>query len=293
MLKRITAVFMCVLLLLSVAASAFAKTYVIVNSYRVAKNSDGTFEIGGYQGSITDITVPSNFYGTQVTTVESRAFAENTSLNSVVLPDTMRLIGNGAFSDSEITSIVIGKNTQSIGSNAFYNCNKLKTVDLGTALTAIPGYAFNRCSSLTNVELPDTVERIGEYAFFRCTSLEYILIPSSVTEIAANAFEESNRVTIRGEIDSYAYVYAQAHSIPFESVSGGQTSTEPNDDVLIGDADGNGIINNDDVRMLQMFCANRVDRSYIVPANSDVNGDGVLNIKDCTNIQRYIAYGRF
>ena len=294
MIKRTVSIILLVFLLLTATVSAYAKTYIVIDNYRLSKSSDGSLEIAGYEGTSSDITVPSDFYGNPVTTIESRAFADNTDLNSVILPDTMTSIGNGAFSDSMITSISIGSNTTSVGSNAFYNCSKLKSVDLGSALTEISPYSFNRCSSLVKTELPDSVKSIGEYAFFRCSSLEYILIPSSVTEIAENAFEECNRLTIYGETGSYAQQFAEAFSIPFRSLSGGTTTDKPNiDESSRGDADGNGVINNDDVRILQMFCLNLVDRGYIVVDYSDANGDGVLNIKDCTSIQRYLGYGRF
>ena len=62
---------------------------------------------------------------------------------------------------------------------------------------------------------------------------------------------------------------------------------------LLGDADGNGTVNEDDVRFLQMYCASFVGRDYIEFENADVNADGKLSVKDSTLIQRYIKYGKF
>ncbi len=293
--RKTLALCICALLILSTLFCAYAETYIIVQDFKVSKNSDGSLSLAGYEGTNTRVEVPSELYGYSVASVASRAFAENTFIKSMVLPDGLTDVGNGAFSDAQaLTEIKLGKNTEVLGSNAFYNCQKLKTVDLGSSVTEIQGYTFNRCGALLKIELPESVAKIGDYAFYKCTSLEYILIPASVKEISDNAFNDCNRLTIYGETGSYAQKYAQAHSIPFASASG-ETVTDPpaaNEETR-GDVDGNGKITSDDARLLQMFCAALIGRDYIEYAYSDANADGAVTIKDATSVQKYVKYGKF
>ena len=65
--------------------------------------------------------------------------------------------------------------------------------------------------------------------------------------------------------------------------------TERKDDVLLGDADGDGKITISDATMIQKYIAN-----YNLPADfqikaCDVNGDKSININDVTEIQRFLA----
>ena len=96
-----------------------------------------------------------------------------------------------------------------------------------------------------------------------------------------------------GDRGSAAEEYAKKFSVPFETFSGEQITDPPSPQRLLGDADGNGTVNEDDVRFLQMYCASFVGRDYIEFENADVNADGKLSVKDSTLIQRYIKYGKF
>ena len=65
--------------------------------------------------------------------------------------------------------------------------------------------------------------------------------------------------------------------------------TERKDDVLLGDANGDGKITISDATMIQRYIAD-----YNMPANfqikaCDVNGDKSININDVTEIQRFLA----
>jgi hypothetical protein len=57
---------------------------------------------------------------------------------------------------------------------------------------------------------------------------------------------------------------------------------------LPGDVNGDGVVNNKDATWLQRYLKYRdVD---VVEANLDVNGDGAVNNKDATWLQRYLKY---
>ena len=79
--------------------------------------------ITGYSGSAKKIVFPSVLGGYPVTSISYNLFRNNTSIQEVVIPDSV----------------------QSIGSAAFYGCSNLKTVTLGTGLTSLGNGAFENC----------------------------------------------------------------------------------------------------------------------------------------------------
>ena len=71
------------------------------------------------------------------------AFLDNQNLKNVILPDSVKAIGNGAFSGcSALTSVTIGENVKSIGIYAFFNCLSLKSIKLSDTTTEIGDSAF-------------------------------------------------------------------------------------------------------------------------------------------------------
>ena len=136
----------------------------------------------GYYGEATDITLPDSFTAYDGTTVNSYeinryAFRGNTSLTSVVIPDSVTSIGGSAFDDcTGLTSVTIGNSVTSIGWEAFSECTGLTSVTIGNSVTSIGYYAFQDCTGLTSVTIPDSVTSIGDSAFSGCTGLSSVTI---------------------------------------------------------------------------------------------------------------------
>jgi hypothetical protein len=69
--------------------------------------------------------------GNSVETIGASAFAEliNRKINQIVLPNTLKTIGNNAFSgDSYIESINFGSSLEEIGQQAFNGCTRVSTM---------------------------------------------------------------------------------------------------------------------------------------------------------------------
>ena len=94
------------------------------------------------------------------------------SEGTLVLPESVKKIGSGAFSGvSGLKKIIIPGSVKEIASNAFSNNKTLETVVLNEGIEIIGISAFSQCDSLTNVQLPSTVKKIGSYAFYYCIIL--------------------------------------------------------------------------------------------------------------------------
>ncbi len=156
--------------------------------------------------------------GEKVTALPDNAFADCTSLTSVVIPYSVKSIGSSAFAGcSGLTSFKVadGESEISFGENALASCpiedlylgrnwtyagsgaisTGIKTITLGEKVTAVPDNAFEYCTSLTSVEIPNSVKSIGNWAFFGCSGLTSVVIPNSVTSIGNSAFYSCYRLT--------------------------------------------------------------------------------------------------
>ena len=101
-------------------------------------------------------------------------FYDNDNITSVLIPDSVTTIGDGAFCNcSNLTSVVIGDSITTIGDHAFYNCDGLTSVVIPDSVTTIGKEAFQYCSNLTSVTIGNGVTSIGFYAFYDCNSALY------------------------------------------------------------------------------------------------------------------------
>ena len=191
-------------------------------------NSDGTCSVTG-MGTCTDteVIIPSIApTGDVVTSIGYKAFANQSSIISVIIPDGVTQIGSKAFYECDnLAKITLGTGLTSIGNNAFGCCPCLKGVYISDiaawcnisfteynqnpvffaknlylngelikeliipdGVTAIPNHAFEYQSSITNVTIPDSVTAIGNYAFYECSSINSVTIGNNVTRIGDSAF---------------------------------------------------------------------------------------------------------
>ncbi len=164
----------------------------------------------------------------------------NAQTTKVVLPDTVREIGDFAFAESALTNIDLGENVTLLGEQAFSG-SKLTSVVLPANLTAVSVGAFAFCEDLESVTFAadSKIKSVEEGAFASCTalksidfgengSLEYIgqealaytglesvVIPATVTEIGRSSFanneflssvtiEENSSLKTIG-VDAFAY----------------------------------------------------------------------------------------
>ena len=146
-----------------------------------------------YKGNATDIVIPSVIDGKTVAGFGT-VYKGNTSITSIVIPDSVTSIGAYAFAGcTGLSSVTIPDSVIIIGDSAFSRCNGLTSVSIGSGVTSIGDSAFEYCS-IISVVIPDSVTYIGGYAFQSCDSLAFVTIGSGVTEIEDYAFVNSSRI---------------------------------------------------------------------------------------------------
>lgn len=160
---------------LTAPAAFAAETTPPTSDYTYTITKNNTVTITGYTGSDTVLTVPATLDGSPVTEIAADAFAEQTKLTSVTLPDGLKKIAD----------------------DAFFNCTSLKAITLPDSVTSLTGAAFSGCTQEITLTLdgnsPYTVDNGALCADSGRTLVAYLGgagtfdVPDTVTEIAASA----------------------------------------------------------------------------------------------------------
>ena len=168
---------------------------------------DGRIYLMEYLGENTEL----DLRGLGITDIYPRAFANNSELRSVILPNSVTVIGEEAFKQCwQLSSITIPASVRQIGNDAFAYCSRLQQVKIEhiEAWCQIsfenPGAnpLFNKDAALylggqivRELTISDEMTRISEFAFYGYGLLERITIGKDVNEIGRLAFYSCDAVT--------------------------------------------------------------------------------------------------
>ena len=112
-------------------------------------------------------------------------------VRTVIIPDGVRKIGNGAFKGMSNLETVTFRNTKEtieFGTDVFAYCSNLQSITLPGSPTEISAGMFKDCVSLTNMPSPSSLRKIGAAAFSGCSNMYFATLPNDITEIGEMAF---------------------------------------------------------------------------------------------------------
>ena len=144
----------------------------------------------GYKGTMPEDTTVTIADG--AAEVLPYAFYGQTNMSGLVVPTTVKKVGEGAFSGCDsvidltapvylLTSIVssnvervaingVDEEIENVGTiiaeRTFYGCTKLTNVTICDGVTMIGSEAFRGCGNIESITLPDSVIAISDYAFY-------------------------------------------------------------------------------------------------------------------------------
>ncbi|HKM33866.1 MAG TPA: leucine-rich repeat domain-containing protein [Lachnospiraceae bacterium] len=97
------------------------------------------------------------------------AFKECVYLEKVVIPGSVKVIGNQAFSE----------------------CIRLKDLVMPGNLNELGAGAFYKCSNLERVVVPEGIQNLGRSVFEKCEALEELKLPETLTSISFDSIRET------------------------------------------------------------------------------------------------------
>ena len=134
-------------------------------------NGDGTLTaVRCIDRQADDLDIQFEAGACPVVAVAPRAFEGCTELRRVILPESLRQIGEMAFSGcTHLRMLVIPGGVQRVGTLAFAKCSQLERVRIEPGVVQLGPSSFSKCAALKRVEIPASVTQIGGGAFFGCS----------------------------------------------------------------------------------------------------------------------------
>ena len=174
------------------------------------KLSEGIEVIGenAFNGckNLINVTIPAS-----VTKIAKNAFKACESLNTQTLFAENAIVSElseGAFSSTKMDSIVIPASVKVIGNDCFRD-STVKTITLPAGLEKIGNYAFYNCTKLAKVYTDGVANaQMGVYAFSKCESLDFIGASTNYAEetINLNVFSSVGAMSFANIDNGKAYV---------------------------------------------------------------------------------------
>ncbi len=223
--------------------------------------TNGGYKVSGRNFSGSQVVIPSTFMGKPVVEIDQDAFGGNRNIERVVIPKTVKTIGDEAFMYCHFLKEIVfeeGSELTSIGDSAFYG-TALVSVVLPEGLKTIDEGAFHSCDDMKEITLPSTLESIGRNAF------RY----STVSKVIVNDVGKWSTVSFDKKYANPAYVAGNLYS------SDGSLVTRvnvPNGTVEIS---------------AYAFCGVKTIESVSIP--STVKRIGVDAFADCKTLDVYIT----
>lgn len=223
--KKLLACFMALLVLMTSLSISIASAetdgtfnYTFYNEYDEDYNSTKCVRITGYVGKDAEVVIPETIADCPVTTVYDKAFAENKTITSVTIPESVKKIGMHAFLDCEnLTEINLPSGLVEIGGDILLNTaysidgnnwdGELLYVDNyllkgtdqvegdvkvkdGTKLVADFTFSYNE--NITSATIPASVKILGSYAFSSCNNLSSVTLNEGLEVIGFGSFENTS-----------------------------------------------------------------------------------------------------
>ena len=205
------------------------------------------------------------------------AFNDCVGLENLDLPDGIETLGDYSFANISVDTIVLPSSVKSIGYEAFSQCNNLKYVIFPKNLKYIGDNAFKECRNLIGIQLPDSLITIFTGAFRGCSSIKKLYLPSSLFCIGSYVFYGCSGLT---DIYSLMKTPCMLYSNSFDSSGYSATLHVP-----AGTAD---LYQNIEDWLYEGW---NYFTNIVEMENEDVNMDGAVNTADITFLYNYLLYG--
>jgi hypothetical protein len=276
--SKIPYLFLCVLVLCLAFAAAFPTAAEVSGDYTYETNN-GQATITQYNGTETDVVIPSALDGFPVTGIDNSAFSNKEAVAKITIPDGVTRIGEWAFEGTGIASIDLPESLAWIGDMAFFDCKSLQAIaipETNGAYVSLDGVLYSRDMNMTKLiaypagraadsyQIPSGVKIIAGGAFAH-SSLTKIIIPEGVERIGINAFNSCMGLK---RLDLPASLKSDGLTLGFYVCIGGCEALEgihvSKDNASYASLDG--VLYNKSMTELLAYPLGKANDSFTVPA---------------------------
>ena len=248
--KIIIVPILALILIVASVLPAFAETLYTIDGYTYSVSDNISITLHDWDTSIdSNLVLPDGIANRYFTNIANWAFRDRKDITGLDFSNALHL--------------------KRIGYEAFSNCSEISSdLIIPESVNQLNERSFSGCSSIPSIVINGDLTSIPPECFYGCSSVKNLVLPDTLQSIGSWAF---------GGCDSLEYA-----EIP-KSVTSIASSAFSNDPNLIlrvyTDTAGHNY-------------AVEKNMPYILldgPKSGDVNGDGVVDILDATEIQKYAA----
>lgn len=166
----------------------------IVNDVAYRKNVEGTWSVIGLADNFRGNTVilKNTINGIEVTKIDSHAFRDVISFESIIFSEHITSIDSSAFMHCSVNKVVLNEGLLKIEKHAFSH-SSIKEIHLPDTLMNIAAQAFDSCVDLKKITGGKGLLFVENSAFRNCVSLESLFITGEVT-FGSSVFENTTNL---------------------------------------------------------------------------------------------------
>lgn len=209
----------------------------------------------------------------------------NTPIASITIPPSVTTISNYAFTDCDkLTAITVPSTVTSLGAGVWKGCKSLEKATIYTQMEEIGASMFDGCTQLSEILLQPTFKSIGNSSFANCTSLNTFTFPGTLVSIGDKAFYASGLTS--AHLDNSPALasigdFAFAECKQLESVTMGSSTT----------AFGKGLFFDDTaLRQVQLPASTTVIPAFTFKGTTSVDPETALPVST-KEINDFALYG--
>ena len=274
----------CLIAALIIAGTMFCvngAVYVVDDYGNVYINRSDSVTYAGYQGTVSDVSIPSVYDNKPVSDIADFALKDNTVMDhlSFEFAGNLQSVGDYAFMGcNKISSVYLEKKDVKFGCGVFRECTGLIYSEFFANNDVVPQELYYGCSNLEGVKLSASLKKIEKHAFCYCPKLKYLEIPASVESIDSCAFEGDESLTLGVHYKTYGMQYAIDNNIAFDVL----------DAPKLGDVNGDGVVDILDATEIQKYAAESTDFTDEQFELGDINKDGYCDVIDALLVQKSV-----
>ncbi len=188
---------------------------------------NGNAIITAYNGTESNLTIPSKIDGHMVNQIASHAFdgdrdTHNQILEKITISEGISDIGDFAFVGcTNLESIQLPESLMYLGDTTFIRCSKLKQINIPSKIATFgySGYMFQE-TGFTEFIIPENVKNIPNATFRLCQNLKKVTVYSNDVVYGSEVFEYcSEDLILYANEGSTTQAYAQQNGIQFKKLS--------------------------------------------------------------------------